>query len=171
MTPELHRPGESTDEVAVRGRRHDHGATHGGGHDNAHDNGVRAYLLDERLTGRDSYRVAELVVAGGETIVRVRVLTLDDVTIVCPLPGEPSLPDHWEGRLVLRSRERGITMPSDLERALADAGLDPATLDAAQRRHLVGFVSEARPGPTRAARLAVAVAAVAGQRRGGGGSR
>jgi hypothetical protein len=166
VRPERHRPGESRDEVVVHGRRHDD-VRPGDGDDGVRDDSVRAYVLDERLVGHDSYRVAELVLPDHPTVVRVRVLTLDDVTTVCPLAGEPSLPDRWEGRLILRSTERGRRMPPDLEGALAAAGLDPATLDAAQRRHLVGFVSEARPGPTRDARLAVAVAAVAAaQRRG-----
>jgi hypothetical protein len=164
VRPERHRPGESTDEVVVHGRRHDD-VRQGDG-----DDGVRAYVLDERLVGHDSYRIAELVLADDATVVRVRVLTLDDVTTICPLAGEPSLPDRWEGRLILRSRERCRRMPPDLEKALTAAGLDPATLDAVQRRHLVGFVSEARPGPTRDARLAVAVAAVAAAQRRGVGS-
>lgn len=134
------------------------------------DEGARAYVLEERLVGYDSYRVAELALADGTTVVRVRVLTLDDVTTVWPLAGEPSLPDRWEGRLLLRSRERGGRVPPDLASALDAAGLDLAVLDAAQRRHLVGFVSEAHPGPTRDARLAVAVAAVAAAQRRGRGS-
>ncbi|MEQ4206443.1 hypothetical protein ABN028_07665 [Actinopolymorpha sp. B17G11] len=144
--------------MAVRGHREDH-------------DGLRSYVLDERISGYDSYRAAKLVLAGAwepgveyarsRVSVQVRVLTLDDVTIVNPLPGQPELPDHWRGTLVLPASTRGRSMPADLTRALLAAGLDPADLDSGPRRHLVEFVAEARPGsPTRDARLAAAVAAL-----------
>lgn len=92
--------------------------------------------------------------------VRVRILTLDDVTLLCPLPDEPELPDHWEGTLLLPPHSRGQSMPAELVDALVTAGVDPAELEVASLRHLVGFVAEARPGPTRDARVALAVTAV-----------
>ena len=178
---------EVGDELPVRGRRHDR-------------SGVRAYVLDARLNGRDSYRTARLRLAGRPIAtspvaarrpnepsagnrpggcrtaggrpslgrppadpaadVRVRVLTLDDVTLICPLPDQPELPDRWEGTLVLPPAGRGPAMPADLLDGLLDAGLDPTDLEAASRRHLIGFVAEARPGPTRTARIAFAVDAV-----------
>src|SRR5690606_3275101 len=91
--------------------------------------------------------------------IRVRVLTLDDITIVYPLAPNVSLPDEWEGTLRLASGRRGPRMPEDLASALTSAGVDPDGLDDAQRRHLIGFVAEARPGPTRDARIAAAVEA------------
>jgi hypothetical protein len=176
-----------SDELRVRGRRQ-------------HRSGTRAFVLDARLTGHDSYRTARLRLAGRPTAtspvaarppnelsaghrpsgccsagghppigrppadpaldIRVRVLTLDDVTLVCPLPDEPDLPDRWEGTLVLPQKGPGPAMPADLLQALVAAGLDPADLEAASRRHLVGFVTEARAGPTRTARIAFAVDAV-----------
>ena len=172
---------EVGDELPVRGRRHDR-------------SGVRAYVLDARLNGHDSYRTARLRLAGRPIAtspvaarrpnepsagnrpggrrtaggrpslgrppadpaadVRVRVLTLDDVTLICPLPDQPDLPDRWEGTLVLPPAGRGPAMPADLLDGLLDAGLDPTDLEAASRRHLIGFVAEARPGPTRTARIA-----------------
>jgi hypothetical protein len=175
------------EEIRVRGRRQDRC-------------GARAFVLDARLTGHDSYRTARLRLAGRPTAaspvaarppselsaghrsggcwsadgrpplgrpsaepvvdIRVRVLTLDDVTLVCPLPDEPDLPDRWEGTLVLPKAGSGPAMPADLVQAIVAAGLDPTVLDDAARRHLVGFVTEARPGPTRTARIAVAVDAV-----------
>jgi hypothetical protein len=160
--------------MPVRGHREDH-------------DGLHSYVLDERISGYDSYRAAELVLAGAwepgvardrRTTVQVRVLTLDDVTIVSPLPGQAELPDRWRGTLVLPASTRGRAMPADLARALLTAGLDPAGLDPAgldpagddvgARRHLVEFVAEARPGsPTRAARVAAAVDAL--RRAGAGG--
>jgi hypothetical protein len=79
---------------------------------------------------------------------------------VCPLPDEPELPDRWEGTLLLPPHSRGQSMPPELVDALVVAGLNPAELEVASLRHLVGFVAEARPGPTRDARVALALAAV-----------
>lgn len=136
--------------LAVRGRRHDHA-------------GARAYVLDRRITGHDSFRPAELLVEGLEglrTLARVRVLTLDDVTLVCPLPDQPPLAQEWEGTLVLPDTHRDTDLPADLAASLAAVGITPDQLEEAQRRYLAGFVAEARPGPTRDARVAVAVSAV-----------
>ncbi|WP_020577734.1 hypothetical protein [Actinopolymorpha alba] len=133
------------ESLAIRGHREDH-------------DGMRAYVLDRRLTGYDSYRTARLIVADRPPL-RVRVLTLDDLTVLCPLPEQRELPDRWEGTLELPATSRGSVMPADLTRALVEAGIEPTALDDAQRRHLIGFVAEARPGPTRDARLAAAVSA------------
>jgi hypothetical protein len=135
--------------LEVRGRREVH-------------DGLDSYVLDQRLTGHDSYAVAELELRTPESVgrvVRVRVLTLDDVTTVWPVSKAP-LPDRWSGTLRLRVSARGDRVPADLAHALMKAGLDPSALDASERRQLIGFVDEARPGPTREARIAAAVAAV-----------
>ncbi|GAB3404821.1 hypothetical protein GCM10027569_13430 [Flindersiella endophytica] len=87
-------------------------------------------------------------------------MTLDDITIVYPLEAGVILPDEWDGTLRLASKARGVRMPADLAAALAAAGVDVDGLDPAQRRHLIGFVAEARPGPTREARIAAAVQSV-----------
>lgn len=134
-------------QVAVRGHREDH-------------DGTCAYVLDRRITGHDSFRPARLRLTGRPDDVRVRVLTLDDVSVVVPLPGEPELADRWDGTLHLPAGPRGPAMPADLAAALVAAGVDPDALPDTMRRHLVGFVAEARRGPTRDARLAAAVNAV-----------
>lgn len=136
-------------EVQVRARRFDRGEER---------DGIPAYLLEQRVTGHDSYRPAQLIRSSGEPL-RVRVLTLDDITIVYPLSPNVDLPEEWEGTLRLSPGRRGPRMPDDLASALASAGVDPEGLDDAQRRHLIGFVTEARPGPTRDARIAAAVEA------------
>jgi hypothetical protein len=153
------RPGtRPAQTMEVRGHREDH-------------DGFRSYVLDERISGYDSYRAAELVLdevceppaeyAPDQVSVQVRVLTLDDVTIVSPLPGQPELPDRWRGHLVLPASSRGRAMPADLTCALLAAGLDPSDLEAGSLRHLVEFVAEARPGSaTRDARVAAAVDAL-----------
>ncbi|SDR98295.1 hypothetical protein [Actinopolymorpha singaporensis] len=159
--------------IAVRGRRHVHA-------------GATAYVLDRRLSGYDSYRPAVLLLTGsrpaeppaGSTQVtcratRVRVLTLDDVTLVCPLgargasgtdarPDYPpeSWPESWEGTLVLPESRRRVGVPADLAAALAAAGVDADQVGEGHLRHLVGYVTEAGPGPTRAARVSAAVSAV-----------
>ncbi|MFD2077860.1 hypothetical protein SAMN05421678_10828 [Actinopolymorpha cephalotaxi] len=160
--------------IAVRGQRHDHA-------------GATAYVLDRRLTGYDSYRPAVLLLtesrpaeppAGSTRVtcraVRVRVLTLDDVTLVSPLgasgaaagpgthprPDPDSLPESWEGTLVLPEGRRQVNVPADLAAALAGAGIDADEVGEAHLRHLVGYVNEAGPGRTRAARVSAAVTAV-----------
>ncbi|MGW5359494.1 hypothetical protein [Actinopolymorpha pittospori] len=136
--------------LTVRGCRHDHA-------------GALAYVLDRRISGHDSFRPADLLVEGSpghRTLTRVRVLTLDDLTLVCPLPDQPALPREWEGVLVLPDTPRATDLPADLAASLAAVGITPDQIEEAQRRYLAGFVAEARPGPTRDARVAVAVSAV-----------
>lgn len=155
--------------IAVRGRRHDHA-------------GATAYVLDRRLSGYDSYRPAVLLLtesrlpeppAGPASVtcraVRVRVLTLDDVTLVCPLGARgasgadappDAWPESWAGTLVLPESRRRADVPADLAAALAAAGIDAGQVGEAHLRHLVGYVTEAGPGPTRAARVSAAVSAV-----------
>ncbi|WP_460517180.1 hypothetical protein [Flindersiella endophytica] len=137
-------------EVVVRARRFDNGT----GADV-----VPAYVLSDRISGHDSYRPAQLL-RPPHPPVQVRVMTLDDITIVYPLEAGVILPDEWDGTLRLASKARGVRMPADLAAALAAAGVDVDGLDPAQRRHLIGFVAEARPGPTREARIAAAVQSV-----------
>lgn len=141
---------EEAFEVVVRARRFDNSA----GADV-----VPAYVLSERITGHDSYRPAHLIRPPDPPLL-VRVMTLDDITIVYPLESGVTLPDEWDGTLRLASKPRGLRMPADLAAALAEAGVDAEQLDPAQRRHLIGFVAEARPGPTRQARIAAAVKSV-----------
>lgn len=136
-------------EVAVHGRRFDNQAT---------ADVAQAYVLDERITGHDSYRPARLVRPDGPEVT-VRVLTLDDITLIYPLSQQIRLPDEWAGRLKLSAQPRGPKLPADLAAALVDAGVDVEQLDPARRRHLIGFVAEAKPGPTRQARIAAAVQA------------
>ncbi|MET9019472.1 hypothetical protein ABZV93_05790 [Actinopolymorpha sp. NPDC004070] len=153
---------DGTTRIAVRGRRHDHA-------------GAVAYVLDRRLTGHDSFRPVTLLLTEPEPpetssgaarvtcrAVRVRVLTLDDVTLVCPLStsAADSLPESWEGTLVLPEGRRHVDVPADLAAALAGAGIDTDEVGEAHLRHLVGYVTEAGPGPTRAARVSAAVSAV-----------
>jgi hypothetical protein len=136
-------------EVAVHGRRFDNRAT---------PDVAQAYVLDERITGHDSYRPARLVRPDGPEVT-VRVLTLDDITLIYPLSDQIRLPDEWDGRLLLTAKPRGPKLPADLAAALVAAGVDVDELDPARRRHLIGFVAEAKPGPTREARIAAAVQA------------
>lgn len=136
-------------EVAVHGRRFDN---------NASADVAQAYVLDERIAGHDSFLPARLV-RPDQPDVTVRVLTLDDITLIYPLTPEIRLPDDWHGTLRLASHRRGPKLPSDLATALAEAGVDVERLDPARRRHLIGFVAEAKPGPTREARITAAVAA------------
>jgi hypothetical protein len=142
-------------EFGVRGRRHDYG-------------GARAYVLDRRISGHDTFRPARLHVEGLPTAVRVRVLTLDDLTLVCPLANETGLPEKWHGTLVLPDTHRDAELPADLAASLAAAGIAADRIEESQRRYLAGFVAEARPGPTRDARVAAAVSAVRRDLGGGG---
>lgn len=114
------------------------------------------YLLEERLGSEDTYRMATLHLRDGRDF-RVRVFTMDDVTVIRPI--EDGLPDHWEGTLSFPARSRERKMPSDLVRAFEAAGIEAGNLDPVVRRHLIGFVLEARQGPAREARVAAAVLA------------
>jgi hypothetical protein len=128
--------------------------------------GEEQFVLSRRLTGRDTYLSGVLTLAGHPAM-PVRVLTLDDVTVLVPDPTpEPAVtadpaaaaPGHVrEGVLWLRASGRAAPVPADLAEAAAAVGLDWASRDPIEVRHLLAFLAEARGEAVRGERIRVIV--------------
>ncbi|WP_439681574.1 hypothetical protein [Embleya sp. MST-111070] len=128
--------------------------------------GEEQFVLTRRLTGRDTYLSGMLALAGTPAM-PVRVLTLDDVTVLVPDPvpeptvtgaPAPAAPEPVrEGVLRLRAAGRPAPVPVDLAEAAEAAGLDWASRDPIEVRHLLAFLAEARGEPVRRERIRVIV--------------
>lgn len=101
-------------------------------------------VLSERLDGHDTFLTGQLEL-DGQVTVGVRILTLDDVTVL-RLADEMTLPPltaAWAGILHLPHGWRPRSIPEDLQAAAIAAGRDLATLDTAELRYALTFLEEA----------------------------
>jgi hypothetical protein len=121
-------------------------------------------VLNERLDGHDSFLRAELDLDPDGVRLRVRVHTFDHVTVLHPAAGSPITGGSWTGQLRLAPARRTQPVPDDLADALAAAGLpaDLVGLDARERRHLLGYLSDAPTPPVRRGRISTIVAGLRG---------
>ncbi|MFF8014725.1 hypothetical protein [Streptomyces sp. NPDC007929] len=125
-------------------------------------------IVDERLSGHDTFLSTTLRLARPVHLpeLPVRILTFDDVTVLAPLG--PALPqgqagERWSGTLLLPHGARPPTIPDDLARAAAEAGVDTSSWSPAEARQLLTFLGEAGPGPVRTERIDMIIAALAGR--------
>jgi hypothetical protein len=123
-------------------------------------------VLSDRLDGRDTFLRADLALDPDGVQVRVRVHTFDDVTVLRPsrddVITDRAHGEAWSGRLRLPPDRRPGAVPDDLAEALAAAGL-PIELDALderQRRHLLGYLADAKAPAVRQARIVTIMAAL-----------
>ena len=117
-------------------------------------------VLAERLGGHDTFLSGRLDLDG--TNIPVRIMTLDDVTVLHPTDSGtlPALEAHWSGTLHLAHGLRPQKAPGDLESAAEAQGRVLAALDDAELRYALTFLSEATTREIRAARIAVIVSAL-----------
>lgn len=117
-------------------------------------------VLTERLGGRDTFLSGRLDLDG--TDIPVRILTLDDVTVLHPKNSPTVLAPEarWAGTLHLAHGLRRQTAPEDLESAAEAEGRILAALDDAELRYALTFLSEATTREIRAARIAAIVSAL-----------
>ncbi|MGR3936282.1 hypothetical protein [Streptomyces sp. BRA346] len=113
--------------------------------------------LSQRLDGHDTFLTGSLDIA--ETSVRVRILTLDDVTVLRPTDSFPAVGDgeHWHGRLHLPHGLRPRSVPPDLNAAADREGRSLNGLDEAELRYVLTFLSEATTRDIRKARIGAVV--------------
>ncbi|GAA2930975.1 MULTISPECIES: hypothetical protein [Streptomyces] len=122
-------------------------------------------VLDERLTGHDTFLSAVVCLEAPVPVadLRVRILTFDDVTVLSPLDG-PDLAGEggveWSGTLLLPHGSRPPGIPDDFARAAAEADIDTSAWSPAEARQLLTYLSEAS-GPVRTERIRVIVEALA----------
>ncbi|MFD9562576.1 HAD family hydrolase [Streptomyces sp. NPDC059994] len=117
-------------------------------------------VLSQRLDGHDTFLKGSLDVGG--TSVDVRILTLDDVTVLRPadhsaIPGPDT---RWQGTLHLPHGLRPRTIPSDLLETTEceERTLEP--LDEAELRYVLTFLSESATAAIRQARVEAIVSAL-----------
>jgi HAD superfamily hydrolase (TIGR01509 family) len=124
----------------------------------------RQFVLSHKLTGIDTFLSGVLEIAGQR--VRVRILTLDDVTVLRPdepvaTGGSVATEDGpWTGELHVSHGQRPGTVPDDLQEAARRARRDITSLDEADRRYALTFLGEATTAEIRAARIDVIVDAL-----------
>jgi len=116
-------------------------------------------VLTERLDGYDTFLSGTLEVRGEEFA--VRILTLDDVTVLRLGGGRPWPPTtEWTGTLHLSHGARTLSPPDDLTALARDRHRDLTTLDEAELRYALTFLGEATTASIRAERAAVIVDAL-----------
>ncbi|MFI1967470.1 HAD family hydrolase [Streptomyces pathocidini] len=115
-------------------------------------------VLSMRLDGHDTFLKGSL--ESGEALIPVRILTLDDVTVLrltdhfaLPPVGTP-----WQGTLHLPHGLRPRSVPPDLREMAEGEGRSLELLDEAELRYVLTFLSESttptiRAGPRRGHRL------------------
>ncbi|MFI1868564.1 hypothetical protein [Streptomyces jumonjinensis] len=117
-------------------------------------------LLSERLDGHDTFLTGALNIGG--TTFPVRILTLDDVTVLRPVEDLPALAEgtRWQGTLHLPHGTRPRSAPPDLREAAAREGRFLDGLDEAELRYVLTFLSEATTAAIRQARIQAVVSAL-----------
>jgi hypothetical protein len=117
-------------------------------------------ILAERIDGHDTFLTGELEIDGHGTV-NVRILTLDDVTVL-RLTAEPAsaVVATWSGVLHLPHGWRPRSVPSDLTHAAAVANRHLGALDDAELRYALTFLDEAVTPQIRTGRIDVIVSAL-----------
>jgi hypothetical protein len=116
-------------------------------------------VLDSRLEGHDTF-LAGLLDLGDGASIPVRIITLDEMTVLCPADPATVCPGRWSGSLRLRHGLRPVVIPADLADAAAREGRAVSGLDDAETRYAVTFLGEASTLGIRAARIAAIVSAL-----------
>ena len=122
-------------------------------------------VLTERLDGHDTFLSGSLDVDGVN--VPVRIMTLDDVTVLHPTESGTvkTLQARWSGTLHLPHGLRPQVIPDDLSSAAGAEGRVLAALDDAELRYALTFLSEATTPEIRTARIAAIVSALPARTR------
>lgn len=117
-------------------------------------------VLSQRLDGLDTFLTASLDL--GQEPIPVRILTLDDLTVLRLTDGpvDHGVGTEWTGTLHLPHGLRPRTIPPDLRQAAMCAGRSLDTLDEAELRYVLTFLSESTTTEIRNARVEAVVSAL-----------
>jgi hypothetical protein len=121
--------------------------------------GVILLVLDSRLEGYDTFLAGHLDLEDGPSL-PVRIITLDEMTVLRPAGPAVLRPGRWSGSLRLRHGHRPVAIPADLADSAAHQGRAIGALDEAATRYAVTFLGEAATPGIRAARVAAIVNAL-----------
>lgn len=118
-------------------------------------------VLSQRLDGHDTFLTGQLEL-DDQTVVGVRILTLDDVTVLrfTNEVTKPPVSVAWSGILHLPHGWRPRNIPDDLTVVAAKARRDLCALDSAELRYALTFLDEATTDEIRQGRIAVIVSAL-----------
>lgn len=125
-----------------------------------HVGGETQLVLAERIVGYDTFLSGILEVSG--QILPVRIITLDDVTVLRVLkPADVAgIGPAWSGQLRLPHGARPPAIPADLAAAAAHQHRTLDALDDAELRYALTFLDEATTERIRQSRIAAIVAAL-----------
>ncbi|WP_405842625.1 hypothetical protein OG528_30040 [Streptomyces platensis] len=117
-------------------------------------------VLSRRLDGHDTFLKGSLEV--GEAQIPVRILTLDDVTVLrlTNHANFPALGTSWQGTLHLPHGLRPRTVPPDLRQTAERENRSLDVLDEAELRYALTFLSESTTAAVRQARVEAIVSAM-----------
>ncbi|MEE6260171.1 hypothetical protein [Plantactinospora sonchi] len=117
-------------------------------------------MLAERLGGHDTFLTGVLQL--GDRRIAVRIITLDDVTVLRPVAPEAfaDLATSCSGVLHLPHGSRRRAIPADLAAAAARHQRALDHLDDAELRYALTFLEEAATSHIRQARIDAIVAAI-----------
>jgi len=123
--------------------------------------GTPQVVLTERLVGYDTFLTGVLDI--GQQRVPVRIITLDDVTVLRPVEATAlaGATDTYSGVLHLSHGSRRRTIPEDLALEVARRHRTLDLLDEAELRYALTFLEEATTETIRQARIAVIADAIA----------
>ena len=125
-----------------------------------HDDRPDMLVLSERLDGYDTFLTGRLEVRG--RTYPVRILTLDDVTVLRLGDGSRVAAGEWAGTLHLPHGARRPAPPPDLFALALERRRDLTALDEAELRYALTFLGEATTPAIRGARASVIVDALPG---------
>lgn len=125
-----------------------------------HTGGGQQLVLERRLDGHDTFLTGVLHLGG--RAVPVRIISLDDVTVLRPAePGGLPGPDSaCSGILHLPHGQRRNPVPADLQEAAAAAHRTLEEIDDAELRYALTFLLESTTVEIRRARIDAIVAAL-----------
>ncbi|WP_457029204.1 hypothetical protein [Kitasatospora sp. P5_F3] len=123
-----------------------------------HDEHGLLLVLEHRLDGHDTFLSGELDL--GEGRAPVRIISLDDVTVLRPIHELPVPAPVWSGTLHLPHGLRPRTVPVDLAETAQAHGRDLDVLDQAEMRYALTFLGEATTESIRTARIEAIVSAL-----------
>lgn len=117
-------------------------------------------VLAQRLDGYDTF-LTGLLELDGDTSTPVRILTLDDVTVLRLTGTAARTPaGSWSGTLHLPHGQRPRPIPPDLTDAARMSRRDLTALDTAELRYALTFLDEATTDPIRRARIDAIITAL-----------
>lgn len=130
------------------------------GTNSAHSDGSMVHL-SRRLDGHDTFLTGFLELEDG-VLRPVRIVTMDDVTLLRSAPGAslPPLDETWSGTLHLPHGQRPREVPRDLSDAARANGRDLDSLDFAELRYALTFLGEATTAAIRRDRIDVIISAL-----------